>query len=198
MPNRFEQYRFQDGRTPLSATTFNTIFGDIDLRVANLEQFRTDYDLAVQQAAETGLERINAVLLPMVEQIQADVDRANADLTTLLAQANSDIAALVTQAQADIDAAVLAAETAAANVQAEIDAALAEPDSAAYTYDANGRVASVSETVGVDTRTTVLTYDANGRVDTKEVTFRGVQRTETFTYDAQGRIDTMTATAVVI
>ena len=68
------------------------------------------------------------------------------------------------------------------------------PSAVVYGYDAQGRVATVTATVGGVARVTTYTYDAQGRVAT--VAFPvpgGLLRTETLTYDAQGRVTGTTA-----
>ena len=68
----------------------------------------------------------------------------------------------------------------------EYDAA--RPTAVVYGYDAQGRVATVTATVGGVARVTTYTYDAQGRVATVAYPVAGgLVRTETFNYDAQGR-----------
>ena len=68
------------------------------------------------------------------------------------------------------------------------------PSAVVYGYDAQGRVATVTATVGGVARVTSYTYDAQGRVATVAYPVPGgLQRTETFTYDAQGRASGTTA-----
>ena len=68
------------------------------------------------------------------------------------------------------------------------------PSAVVYGYDAQGRVATVTATVGGVARVTTYTYDAQGRVATVAYPVAGgLQRTETFTYDAQGRASGTTA-----
>ena len=62
------------------------------------------------------------------------------------------------------------------------------PSAVVYGYDAQGRVATVTATVGGVARVTTYTYDAQGRVATVSYPVAGgLVRTETFNYDAQGR-----------
>ena len=68
------------------------------------------------------------------------------------------------------------------------------PSAVVYGYDAQGRVATVTATVGGVARVTTYTYDAQGRVATVSYPVAGgLQRTETFNYDAQGRASGATA-----
>ena len=68
------------------------------------------------------------------------------------------------------------------------------PSAVVYGYDAQGRVATVTATVGGVARVTTYTYDAQGRVATAAYPVAGgLVRTETFNYDAQGRASGATA-----
>ena len=68
------------------------------------------------------------------------------------------------------------------------------PSAVVYGYDAQGRVATVTATVGGVARVTTYTYDAQGRVATVSYPVAGgLVRTETFNYDAQGRASGATA-----
>ena len=68
------------------------------------------------------------------------------------------------------------------------------PSAVVYGYDAQGRVATVTATVGGVARVTTYTYDAQGRVATVAYPVPGgLVRTETLTYDAQGRVTGATA-----
>lgn len=52
--------------------------------------------------------------------------------------------------------------------------------------DAQGRVATITETIGALPAATTLTYDAQGRVATVATTYDGRRRTQAITYDANG------------
>ncbi|MFN3437780.1 MAG: RHS repeat domain-containing protein [Acidovorax sp.] len=59
----------------------------------------------------------------------------------------------------------------------------ARSSSAAYTYDAEGRITAIAETMGGQARTTTFTFDAQGRVATSTYTVAGgATRTETYQY----------------
>ncbi|WP_287918836.1 hypothetical protein [Comamonas sp.] len=64
--------------------------------------------------------------------------------------------------------------------------AAADPTEVSMTYDAQGRVATVT----ADAMTKTMTYDAHGRI----ATVAWGARTETYTYDASGRFTGMKAT----
>ena len=75
-----------------------------------------------------------------------------------------------------------------------LEYAAGRPSAVVYGYDAQGRLATATATVGGVDRVTTYTYDAQGRVAT--VAFPvpgGLLRTETLTYDAQGRVTGATA-----
>ena len=69
MPSRFDKYRFTK-RTPLSDEVFNTIFRDIDLRLAALEDIKKDWEYAVDEVTRYGLLRIEEVLRPSFNFIE--------------------------------------------------------------------------------------------------------------------------------
>ena len=70
-----------------------------------------------------------------------------------------------------------------------LEYAAGRPSAVVYDYDAQGRVATATATVGGVARVTTYTYDAQGRVATVAYPVAGgLVRTETLTYDAQGRV----------
>ena len=86
------------------------------------------------------------------------------------------------------DDALAAADQALAARAALLEYTAARPTAVVYGYDAQGRVATVTATVGGVARVTTYTYDAQGRVATVAYPVAGgLVRTETFNYDAQGR-----------
>lgn len=70
MPSRFEKYRVRDGKTTLGESFFNPVFGDIDLRIAALEELRIAWEEATRTVTEFGLLRINEVLGPTLGNLQ--------------------------------------------------------------------------------------------------------------------------------
>lgn len=79
-------------------------------------------------------------------------------------------------------------DDALASRAALLEYAAGRPSAVVYGYDAQGRVATVTATVGGVARVTTYTYDAQGRVATVSYPVAGgLVRTETFNYDAQGR-----------
>lgn len=66
-----------------------------------------------------------------------------------------------------------------------LEYAAARPSAVAYGYDTQGRVASITQTVGGGQRTTTLGYDAQGRIATAAYPVAGgAVRTDTYQYDA--------------
>lgn len=66
-----EKYRFKDGVTDLSATVLNGIFGDIDQRLRRQESIERDWLAATRDLITIALGRINDVLVPAYERVQA-------------------------------------------------------------------------------------------------------------------------------
>ena len=86
------------------------------------------------------------------------------------------------------DDALAAADQALAARAALLEYTAARPTAVVYGYDAQGRVATVTATVGGVARVTTYTYDEQGRLATVAYPVAGgLVRTETFNYDAQGR-----------
>jgi hypothetical protein len=70
MPSKFAQlYRFTD-KTKLDPGTFNPRFADVDARLVSLEDLYPDWETAVAQLEQIGLQRINEVLGPNLDRIQ--------------------------------------------------------------------------------------------------------------------------------
>ena len=85
-------------------------------------------------------------------------------------------------------------DDALASRAALLEYAAGRPSAVVYGYDAQGRVATVTATVGGVARVTTYTYDEQGRLATVAYPVAGgLVRTETFNYDAQGRTSGTTA-----
>lgn len=168
MATRFQRYRMVDGRTRLEAAYFNAIFGDLDLRIADLEGLRIDWQSAVAELAEFGLERLNSLVMPLATQAEDLLDG-------LIANAAGFKSELLAEIQPGLDK-------------------LAMPLDFLLVRDANGRVGSLIEHLPAGTRSIDYVYDGAGRVSTATTTFAGIVRTETYTYDGNGYISGMTAT----
>lgn len=73
----------------------------------------------------------------------------------------------------------------------------ARSSAVAYSYDLQGRVASITSTVDGQERTTALSYDSQGRVVTVAYPVAdGATRTDSYNYDTQGRVSSITSTEV--
>ena len=216
MATRFDAYRMQDGKTPLSADYFNPVFQDIDLRISDLEQRRTDLQSVIDELSKFGLQRIDtlttramtdmdAVLLELREvrdeltsgtqlsaAMQAEAAARTAGLAGLAAVIENEKAERGQAITAAIEAEAAArtesvAQESAARVAA-IAQATAKPNAATITYDGAGRVSGITETLPDGERVTTLTYGAGGRVDTVGVAMAGNTRTTTYAYDGDGRV----------
>lgn len=212
MPTRFEKYRMRDGETPLSQDYFNPIFGDIDARIADLEERRADLQAVVDELTKFGLARIDTLVGPSMAEVTAMLELLRlrrsqleaaignvADLATRTqmvqdignalrdeAGARNEAINLAVQAEATARDAAVTDEAAAR--AAAIALATARPSASTVTYDGNGRVSGFTETLPQGERATVLTYNAAGRVNTVAETLAGKTRTTTYAYDGAGRV----------
>jgi len=212
MPTRFEKYRMRDGVTPLSEDFFNGVFGDIDTRIAELEERRADLQAVVDELTKFGLARIDTLVGPSMAEVTAMLELLRlrrsqleaaignvADLATRTqmvqdignalrdeAGARDEAINLAVQAEATARDAAVTAEAAAR--AAAIALATARPSASTVTYDGNGRVSGTTETLPQGERATVLTYTAAGRVNTVAETLAGKTRTTTYAYDGAGRV----------
>ena len=107
MSLKFDNYRFTDGKTALSAATFNPRFQDLDTRIAALEALNISWQAAVQALTDFGLARLDSVLSPTFNTLNQDVADASASVASI---AESQAAALA--AVADWQAQTIAALTA--------------------------------------------------------------------------------------
>lgn len=188
MPTRFEAYRMRDGVTPLAEDYFNPVLADLDARIAQLEDQRASLQGVIDDLTVFGLQRIDMLIGPAIAQTQATLD-ALQELRADLEAAIGNVGNLATQTQ--LTAAIQSEQTAR---QQAIAGATAQPSAATYTYDSEGRVSSISETLPSGTRTTTYTYDSNGRVTQAVQTLNGVTRTTAYTYDANGVLTGFTVT----
>lgn len=202
----------RDGETPLSQDYFNPIFGDIDARIADLEERRADLQTVVDELTQFGLQRIDTLVGPAMAEVntmlellrlrrdqletaignvgdlatQTQMDTAIGDAMDAEAQARNEAITLAVQAEATARAAEVTAEAAAR--AAAIALATARPSASTVTYDGSGRVSGITETLPQGVRATVLTYTAAGRVNTVAETLAGKTRTTTYAYDGAGRV----------
>lgn len=170
MPSRFEAYRMRDGKTPLAEGYFNPIWQDVDLRLAALEALKSGWEAIAQQGVDYGVERINAALTPVIDQLDADLAAA--------------------------DAAAAQIQLYLAGLPVSYLLRFAPATAATYAYDGFGRLSVTSEAVSGGTRTTTTTYDSNGRVSRQTIAFGPHLRVEDYTYDTDGRLTGMSASEV--
>jgi hypothetical protein len=111
MSLKFDSYRFTDGKTPLSAATFNPRLQDIDTRLAALEALKVSWQAAVQALTDFGLTRLDAVLGPTFATLNQDVTDADAKMAAI-AQAKADALAAVAAWQTETLAAITTWESA--------------------------------------------------------------------------------------
>ena len=191
MPVRFPDYRMRDGITPLAEDYFNPVLADVDARIAQLEDQRASLQGVIDDLTAFGLQRIDVLIGPAMSAVNAMLDELTQRRDELLS-AIGNVGNLATQAQL---AAAIAAETDARQAAiAAINDAIAQPSAATYTYDAQGRVTGISETLPAGTRSTTITYDAHGRVSQTVETYAGTTSTTTYTYDSAGVLTGLTAT----
>ncbi len=170
MAIRFQAYRMTDASTPLAQSYFNPVFQDLDVRMDALEQLKISWEAAVSELQVYGLQRLDAGISPLLAQVRADVE-------SLVATING-YDGLITFA--DI---------------AHFVPAVA----AAVTYDGQGRVATLSETLSdQSTRTTTYGYTPAGLVETETLVVGSVRRVTTYSYNGQGLVTGWTVTETEI
>ncbi|GAB7080831.1 tail fiber protein [Megalodesulfovibrio paquesii] len=127
-----EKFVFIDGKTPLSAEELNRRFYSLVRRLHELEQLKVDWEAAVAELQNAGLERINSAVIPLVDDLAADLDAlievGNANLEAWNGTVTDSLAAwgaAVDAKLAEVDAAQaqLTADLAAAIAQAQADVA---------------------------------------------------------------------------
>jgi YD repeat-containing protein len=181
MAIKFDRYRFVDGRTPLSAAVFNAVFRDLDLRTGALEDKGVDWDAAVGVLTDQGLERIDNVLGPILQQVQDQADTFAADG---LQQINDSILPVLADAQS-----TLTQLEQDANTAAQVVSALDPYPSVAITYDGEGRIDTVTATYTDETQQVqTMTYDVDGKLTTVTSVLNGQTQTLTISYDESGLV----------
>lgn len=156
MALKYSQYLVRDGVTPLSERTLNPILRDLDARMDALEGVRTDWLSAVSELRAFGLSRLDESIGPLLTQLQAAA------------------------------AEVIAAIQGAGEILTRADLAWLEEGSAALIYDADGRIATVAETLSSGVvRTSVHAY-AGGRLSTVTITLG--ERVQRVTYHYTGDV----------
>ena len=202
MPVRFPAYRMRDGITPLAEDYFNPLLSDIDARIAQLEDQRADLQGVIDDLTRFGLARIDTLIGPAIAQTQETIDalqQLRADLEAAIGNVGdlatqSQLAAAIAAETAARQSAIAAEQTARQSAIAAIHTAIAQPSDATYTYDAQGRVTGVSETLPGGTRSTTINYNEQGRVSQTVEAYAGKTRTTTYTYDSAGLLTWLSVT----
>jgi hypothetical protein len=126
---KLEQYRVKDGKTSLSAEELNFRFFDLDGRLHQLELLKVSWQEAVAEVQNHGLERINSVIQPILDQAGALVATAQDDLTDIASQWQTilDGWAGMSGTIGTMDASISAVQSDVAALQASIADLLAAP-----------------------------------------------------------------------
>ncbi|QJT10221.1 phage tail protein [Oceanidesulfovibrio marinus] len=69
----YENFKIEDGKTPLNAETFNDRFYQLVRRLHALEQLKVTWDKVVAETTNYGLTRINEAVQPLVDGLAADM-----------------------------------------------------------------------------------------------------------------------------
>lgn len=80
MGRQFERYRFRDQVTRLDESTFNPIWADLDLRIANLEALQVEWESALAVIADQGLARVAAAMSGPLATLSAEVGELRAQI----------------------------------------------------------------------------------------------------------------------
>ncbi|WP_262027570.1 hypothetical protein [Microvirga sp. Mcv34] len=87
LPDPDEDYR-SNSRTKLDPVTWDFVMGSIGARLRSIEAQRVEVDEVISALRNTGLERLDASLVPLIEEKQAVLDQLEAEVR----QAQQDIA----------------------------------------------------------------------------------------------------------
>lgn len=72
------EYRFSDGVTPLNADTFNNRLLSIHQRITRTEGIAYSFEAIATEVANLGISRINALILPLIAQANAELANISA------------------------------------------------------------------------------------------------------------------------
>ena len=176
-------YRMIDGKTRLSAGEFNRRFGDINARLGRLEEERSDYQGAVDQIINIGLERIDEVLGPAFTALAESNQIADSNKVA--------INQALTQAQALLGDLQQIASSSLIGIGA------LKPIEELFTYGPNGLIQTVTERFESGNRVTTYTFLPNNQLDKEVIEFGTVRRTKQYVRE-NGRITKITITDVQI
>lgn len=183
MPTKAEKYRFREGVTKLNSKELNNRVLDIDSRIAALEATKAEYEAAIAKLENTGLERINETLDPLVQEAQNTLTEA-AGLVEGFTTLPDDVAEFLGWTN---------------QVDPEGDGYFYPPTqrsgNATLQYNMDGTVSQIDYTVPQGMYSLIYGYTAEGLVDTITAELDGVELwTRTYQYDGEGRVESWTET----
>lgn len=111
-----------DGKTRLGGTYFNPLTKRIDQRVSALEELKVSWQDATDLLTSQGLARIDAVLGPAFEEIDASLATLSGMLATAQAELDAAAEGALDQIQPQIDAKLDAMDAAIAALNAAVTA----------------------------------------------------------------------------
>jgi len=170
MATRLDFYRIRDNKTPLSASELNRRFFDIDSRISDIERIEDQLAEEVSNFQQLGLTRIAEIVDPVVASAQQLIEDAND-----LINAASNIASV-----------------------SDVDARTSWNDGATLSYDGSGRIDTITEVIGGESKVVTMSYDENDRVSSVQTDWDGVRRTETFSYNVDDTISEVAVTEVAL
>ena len=80
---KIEQYSVLEGKTPLSGPELSRRFLDIDGRLHLLEELKVSWEQAMVEVQNHGLERINGVIEPVLDQANGILGQIQQELTSV-------------------------------------------------------------------------------------------------------------------
>jgi hypothetical protein len=117
--SQYSAYEMKDGKTRLSAATFNAIFADLDTRLVALENLQVNWEAAIEQLKAYGLVRIAEALQASYDEI----DTATTSVTSAVAELQTTVSNTLTTMDGRIAGLTTETETALAGANAAITAA---------------------------------------------------------------------------
>ncbi|PIQ25431.1 hypothetical protein COW20_15330 [bacterium (Candidatus Blackallbacteria) CG13_big_fil_rev_8_21_14_2_50_49_14] len=109
MATQYPRYQMKDTQTRLGQEYFNPIWLDLDSRLDKLEQLKLDWNTAISEIQQFGLDRIDATVVPVLAAAQVELAAAQAQVIELQQMiAAADIQGQIDAALAEITALALA------------------------------------------------------------------------------------------
>ena len=94
MTTRYPIYKMTDGQTRLAESYFNPILREIDSRLDVLERLQVSWEAAVAELSGYGIERLDAIIVPLADNMQAQVDAISDSWSALSAQIDAGLSEL--------------------------------------------------------------------------------------------------------